>query len=272
MRRSLLFAIPSLVVMSGFILLAQGEKRISVSQLEQTVAELKSTADTDAARRLAELQLTERLSPQRFTTLTQLMSGEKSRQALRALADQSEFLNPPTSEIPPSPPPLPEQRRIMGLVAAYVKNSIPKLPNFFATRTTDHFEDTPQLQRAAQFFIPYEPLHFLARSQASVFYQGGREVVDTGSATGKSKPSSAGLTTWGVFGPVLGSVLVDAATSKLAWSHWEKGTTGSVAVFDFHVPQEKSHYEVNYCCVATEGATAVADVTPSAESFLITAP
>jgi hypothetical protein len=263
MKRSLLFVLGPFVVITGLILPAQAEKRISVAQLEQSVAELKSVPDADAARRLSDLQLSERLSPQRFTALTQAMPGEKSRQALLAIADQSEFLNPPSSEIPPNPtPPVPEQRRIMGLVATYVKNSIPQLPNFFATRTTDHFEDTPQLQRAAEFFIPHEPLHFLTRSRASVFYQNGREVVDTKGNSGKPKTSNQGLTTWGVFGPILGSVLVDAATSKLAWSHWEQGATGPVAVFDFQVPQQKSHYEVNYCCYVTQASTAVADVHP----------
>jgi len=262
MKRSLLFVLGPFVVITG-VIPAQAEKRISVAQLEQTVAELKSIPDADAARRLSDLQLTERLSSQRFIALTQIMPGEKSRHALLAIADQSEFLNPPSSEIPPNPAPsVAEQRRIMGLVAIYVKNSIPQLPNFFATRTTDHFEDTPQLQRAAEFFIPHEPLHFLTRSRASVFYQNGREVVDTKGNAGKPKPSNQGLTTWGVFGPILGSVLVDAATSKLAWSHWEQGATGPVAVFDFQVPQQKSHYEVNYCCYVTQASTAVADVHP----------
>jgi len=32
------------------------------------------------------------------------------------------------------------------------------------------------------------------------------------------------------------------------------------AVFTFEVPKEKSHYEVNYCCVATEAATVVANM------------
>lgn len=256
-----------LVVAVGLVALilpAQAEKRVSIAQLQQAVAQFKGTPDTEFAQRLSDLKLTERLSQQNFESLTNLLPGEKSRQALLSLADQSAFLDPPASEIPSNPAPsVTEQRRIMGLVVSYVKNAIPQLPNFFATRTTDHFEDTPLLQRADQFFIPYQPLHLVGRSQATVLYRGGREVVETNAKqSGKQISSTTGLTTWGVFGPILGSVLVDAAQSKLAWSHWEQGTSGLIAVFEFHVPQEKSHYEVNYCCTANGGATNVATVHP----------
>ena len=258
MKRSLLFCIGSSLVVSLLTSPAQAEKHISLAQLEQTVAQLKGTPDSEAAQRLSDLQLTERLGAQRFNTLTQLVSGEKSRKALRAIADQSQFLNPPAAEVPPNPPPtLSEQRRIMGLVANYVEHTIPQLPNFFATRITDHFEDTPLIHRE-----PYQPLHFVSRSEAAVFYQGGREVVDTKGRAGKPKPSPGGLTTWGVFGPILGTVLVDAASSKLVWGHWEQGTSGPVAVFDFDVPQQKSHYEVNYCCYVTQAGSNVADGHP----------
>src|SRR5208337_1567045 len=58
-----------------------------------------------------------------------------------------------------------------------------------------------------------------------------------------------GLTTWGEFGPILGTVLIDAARSRLAWSHWELGAGSPQAVFHYSVPKEKSHYDVRFCCV-----------------------
>jgi hypothetical protein len=187
MKRSLLFIIGSFVVAAIWIP-AQAEKRISVAQFEQTVAALKNAADSEAAQRISELQLTERLSPLRLATLSQTIPGEKFRQALRAIADQSAFLPPPSSEIPSNPaPPVAEQRRIMGLVATYVEHTIPQLPNFFATRTTDHFEDTPLVQHAGDFFTPYRPLHFLSHSEAAVFYQKGREVVDTAGSSRQNR-------------------------------------------------------------------------------------
>src|SRR5208337_2879214 len=134
------------------------------------------------------------------------------------------------------------------------------LPNFFATRETTRFEDTPQLQKE-RFFIPYEPLHSVGTSSATVLYRDGREVVDSGTAK-KPQPMNEGLNTMGVFGPILSTVLLDAAQSKLTWSRWEQGAAGPEAVFSYSVPKEKSHYEVNYCCVAAESATNVANMHP----------
>lgn len=45
-------------------------------------------------------------------------------------------------------------------------------------------------------------------------------------------------------------MLVDAAQNKLTWTHWEQGTGGPLAVFNYAVPKDRSHYEVRYCCVA----------------------
>ena len=254
MKRRLLFVVG--LFLAGYIPL-HAEKRVSVAQLEQTISEFRSASDTDAAQRLLNLQLIERLNQQRFAGLVKLMPGENSRQALRVVADQSQFLAPPPSEIPSDAAPLvTEQRRIMGLVAGYVRDAIPQLPNFFATRFTDHYEDSPQLVGRQ----PYQPLHFLSRSEASVFYQQGREISEVNGSHNKPKPGQAGLATWGIFGPIAGSVLVDAASSKLEWSHWEQGSNSRVAVFAFQVPQQKSHYEVNYCCYVTQAGSSAADV------------
>jgi len=263
MKRMLSFVLP-LVITACVALPVHAEKHISVAQLDQTIALLGAVPDSEAAQRLSDVQLTERVSPEHLGALVKILAGEKSRQALRAIGDQSQFLNLPPSELPGSPAPqIPEQRRIMGLVASYVEHTIPQLPNFFATRTTDHFEDTPLVQHAGDFFTPYQPLHFLSHSEAAVFYQKGREVVDTKAGSSRQNHAREGLTTWGVFGAILGTVLVDAASSKLVWSHWERGiSVPLVAVFEFHVPQEKSHYEVNYCCVASQSATYAADVRP----------
>ncbi|MBS1804448.1 MAG: VWA domain-containing protein [Acidobacteria bacterium] len=264
MKRSLSFSV-GLAILLGLVpaVPLQAEKRISLAQLEQIVAQLKSAVDPDAAQRLAEVQLTERLNGERYSSLAKSLPGDQSRHVLRAVADRSQFVHPPASEIPSNPvPSMAEQRRIMGMVAAYVRDSIPQLPNFFATRITDHFEDSPQLPRGDMFSTPYQPIHFVSQSQVAVFYQGGREVVDSKARSGRSRPLSEGLTSWGTFGPILGTVLVDAASSKLAWSHWEAGTKGPVAIFDFDVPQQKSHYEVNYCCYVTQAGSSVADGHP----------
>ncbi len=246
-----------ILALAGMALPALGARRVTADQLEQAIATLHGKRDVDFAWQLSGLQLTERLSAARLAGLEKGLPGEKSRQAMVVLADESDFLDPPAEEIPATATPdFGAQRQMMALVVAYVGKTIPQLPNFFATRVTTRFEDTPQLGLS-----PYQPLHLVGNSSATVLYRNGREVVDTGTAK-KPRPMNAKLNTMGVFGPILGTVLVDAARSKLAWSHWEQGAAGPEAVFKYDVAKEKSHYEVSYCCVAEEGPTYVADLHP----------
>ncbi|MGA8673166.1 MAG: VWA domain-containing protein [Terracidiphilus sp.] len=255
--------IPFLLLLIGLSLPALAAKRVTVAELEQALEQIHGKTDADAAWQVANLQLTERLSAAALSEMQSKLPGDQSKKAMQALADQSLFLDPPPSDVSAKPAPdFAEQRRIMGLVVAYVRDAIPRLPNFFATRDTTSFEDSPQLQ-TPESYIPYAPLHFINRSQVTMLYRAGREVEDAGASRNKkSAPSPQGLTTWGVFGPILSTVLLDAAQSKLAWSHWEQGPAGLEAIFSYAVPREKSHYEVNYCCVAEIGASVVANVHP----------
>lgn len=232
-------------------------KPVTTDQLAQYLASIQRKTDADAARQIVDLHLTERLSSNRLVEMQKQLPGDGSRQALLALADESAFLSPPASEIPArAAPDFPEQRRIMGLVVAYVGKAIPQLPNFLATRATTRFEDNPQ--RKADFANKYEPLHPVANYSVQVSYQDGRELLDTGVKSVKGQTPERGLTTWGEFGPILTTVLLDAARSKLAWLRWEQGESGPLAVFAYAVPRESSHYEVDYCCVAdSEGRTHV---------------
>jgi hypothetical protein len=38
---------------------------------------------------------------------------------------------------------------------------------------------------------------------------------------------------------------------KITWSHWEKGASGTEAVFHYSVPKEKSNDKVQFCCVSS---------------------
>jgi hypothetical protein len=250
-----------LLMLCGITFFTHAAKRVTIAQLEQLISTSLAKPDSDLAYQIAHVQLTERLGPDRIAPLSASLPGEKSRQALTAVAAASEFQPPPAAEIPAAAAPdLAGQRRMMSLVADYVTKTIPQLPNFFATRTTTRYEDTPLLQRAEAFFTPYEPLHVVGTSSTTVLYRDGREVEERSAKA--SKTPAQGLNSWGEFGPMLSGVLLDAANSKLVWSHWEQDPTGVSAVFSYEVPREKSHYEVNYCCVAEEGATLVANLHP----------
>ncbi|HWE87655.1 MAG TPA: VWA domain-containing protein [Terracidiphilus sp.] len=239
-------------------------RSIPVGELEQQLAALRGKADEDAAFQIGTIVLTERLSWARESELEMALPGEKSRQALRAIADESQFRDPPPNEIPQQPAPdAATQRQIMGRVVAYVSKTIPQLPNFLASRVTDQYEDAPQLVASQQaVMVPYQPIHFLVTQKSEVAYQDGKEMQGGAAKVSAPLPTASGLNTWGVFGPILGVVLVDAARSQLAWSHWEQGADGVRAVFSYAVPKAKSHYEVVYCCVAEQAGLPAASMFP----------
>ena len=237
------------LLLASIALPACAAKRVTVAQLEQLLAADHGKPDAKIAQQLADLEITEQLSTTRLSHWEAALPGPESRRSLLILADLSAFLSPPAAEIPATAiPDLATQRRIMATVVSTTTKTMSKLPDFFATRDTIFFEDTPQTHRLDTSVIPYERLHPVSRSSDTVLYRDGREVVDPG--VSKRKESTVhGLTTSGVFGPIFGTVLVDAAQGKMVWSHWEQGEAGPMAVFQFAVTREKSHYEVSFCCV-----------------------
>jgi VWFA-related protein len=254
--RKLLLAL----LLAGTAPLAVAARRVTVEELQQVLAATHGKQDVKLAQQLSELQLTERLSAARFSDLEAFLPGPESRRSLVVLADVSGFLDPPAAEVPATAPPdLATQRQMIALTIKYTGKTISALPNFFATRDTIRFEDTPQSYRADMSAVPHQSLHAVGRSSDTVLYRDGHEVVDSVAAKGeRTEPVAQGLTTSGVFGPILGRVLVDAAQGgKLVWSHWEQGAFGPQAVFRYTVPREKSHYQVEYCCVFSDNESRV---------------
>jgi VWFA-related protein len=225
------------------------------------LASARGKSDPKVAQMLAGLELTERLDLERVPALEHDLPGVESRRSLVLLADVSAFLHPPAAELPATAPPdLAAQRQIMSRVVDYAAQTIHKLPNFIATRDTIRFEDHPAEQNVFGSFLPYRPLHAVQNYSSTAYYRDGNEVEDATSPAGKkSGPPTRGLITSGEFGPILSTVLLDAAQGQVAWSHWELGKTGPLAVFRYRIPREKSHYQVRFCCVSGEGANGVAE-------------
>jgi VWFA-related protein len=247
-----------LVFLAAAVLPTFASKPVTIEQLQQALAAARNQQDADVAQQLSELELTERLGPVKLAQLREEMPGEKAMQALTALADRAEFLNLPATGIPAIPQPTPvEQRQIMSLVVTYVTKTVHELPNFFATRETTRFEDRPQVTYS------YLPLHYVGSSARSVIYRDGQEMVEAGPGRPiKGEAKEQGLVSWGEFGPILSIVLLDAAQSKLAWSHWEQGANGPEGVFSYEVPSQRSHYLVQ----SRDGSTPDAYEGPSQRS------
>jgi hypothetical protein len=232
--------------------------RVTVDQLNRVVVSSHGKPDAKIAERLFGLELTERLSAAKLAALEAALPGPKSRRALVALADQATFLDPPPAEIPNQPAPSFEQQRdMMARAIDYVKTTLHRLPNLFASRDTIRFEDTPPelesggVSAPSGTFIPAQPLHPISRSTRTVAYRDGQETAETAEEEQSASASAmTGLTTVGEFGPILSAVFSDLPQGNLAWSHWEQGSAKPVAVFRFQVPKGASHYEVKSCCVS----------------------
>jgi hypothetical protein len=229
-------------------------KRVTVAQLEKTLTAIHGKTDSQIARQIYDLELSERLSAAKLEQWQKEFSGSEARQALVALADQSAFFDPPPAENPTTAAPdADSQRQLLQQAEQRVAETLSKLPNFFAERKINLFEDTPAKEAPASmtpFYVSYRPLHQVAKFSATVLYRDHKEVVDWGEAKSDASDEEAlGLLTTGEFGPILQMVLADASQGKLTWSHWEQGAAGPEAVYRYSVPKDKSHYQIQFCCI-----------------------
>jgi VWFA-related protein len=249
MRSTALFLLLSLLIAAQ----AHAGKSVTVEQLSAEVGSFGKQSDAKAAGRLCDLELTERLSANKLAAFEAALPGPESRRALAALADQSEFLDPPPAEIPNQPvPSVAQQREIIAKSIDHVQATLHRLPNLFASRDTIRFEDIPPGLRdeSTDTIVPYQPLHPVSRSVETVLYQDGQELVQKQAAQPSgSNPAATGMMTFGEFGPIFPVVYGDLPKGNLRWSHWEQRETALESVFRFDVPKAASHYQVEFCCI-----------------------
>jgi VWFA-related protein len=217
----------------------------TVERLENAIRAARGASDREVARQLSRMELTERLNSMRLRALESALPGKKARQALIALADESVFLPPPAAEIlPTAAPDRATQQRMISRAMAYVAQTIPRLPNFLAERTMVEYGEAPRKQDATWKVVTGDPsLYARTTTKATVRYQDGKEIVEEEAAARKPRGADT-LKTSGVFGPILGTVLLGAIRTHgdLSWSRWEMGTHGPEAVFRYRTTREKNLY------------------------------
>jgi hypothetical protein len=234
-----------LLLLAGTVPPAFSAKSVTLEKVDQLLAHTHGKPDAKVAKQLFNLQLTERVSSARFARWEAELPGPNSRQALVALADASAFFPLPPEEIPSTPvPDRTAQDSLLTHAMTYVTDTIPKLPNFFATRDTTRFSD--ELENVDSVTLDssqYRQLHLIGTASDKVYFRGGKEVV-VANASEQVSPSEKPLTTQGIFGEAMELVLRDVLPSGPVWSHWEGGVDAPLAVFRYAVPLEKSHYAV----------------------------
>lgn len=224
-----------------------GAKRLTVSQLEQTLnaAGIAHRPDAEIARQISGVELTQRLTEATLHRLDKGFTTEPlTSVALQLLADQSAFLDPPSSELPSTPTPdAAAQQHMLEGAQKFAIDTLPRLPNLLATRTTFNFDDSPQ-QRQKGGYSERLGLHLVGTSKAEVSVLDERQ-HSSKVAESDSNHVQGGLLTWGEFGSTLLIILSDSSQGKITWSHWEKTLSGLVAVFHYQVPRALSHYEID---------------------------
>lgn len=233
---------------------AAAARRVTVAQLQELVAadEDGHHADLDIAHHIGELEITEQLTERTLDHLAALHKlGPRTALALQLLSDQSVFLEPPASELPATAPPDAALRQQMLEAArAYSVETWTRMPNFFVTRVTHRFDDSPHVMSKGDWPVR-AGLQPIGMSKRQVTFRDGKEVQDQTpeNASATTKPEQeVGLHSWGEFGPELTVVLADMAKQKVEFKHWEEIGARLAAVFRYEVPRDASHYAVSYCC------------------------
>ena len=241
MRRLIL-----LVLLASLASTAGASKRVTVAQLEQalTAAHSAHKPDAEIARQIDGLELSERLTEATLNRLTaDLDAGSQAALALQLLADQSAFLDPPVNELPSTAAPdEATQKRMIEAARNYVAQTLLQLPNLFAMRTTNRYDDRPYEVKKGSWPVR-AGLHLVntSRRESSIFDERANQSTNGSSANWQEQ---SGLVSGGEFGSTLSMILSDTVHGNVAWSHWEQTPTGQVAVFHYSVPSSASHFEV----------------------------
>jgi len=259
--------IPLILLAASLAAHARQPRPVSIEEFERILASNKDEPDGKVAKDLSGFQLTERASSIRLARWENQFPGKHCHEALLLLADTSAFLNLPTADTPAIAQPAVEAEKAILLKALdYVNTTITRLPNFYATRKTEHFQDTPPITAAQGMLAPpvgrgsrsgampgttnpsesaYVPLHNAGKSSTTISFMDGQEVLGSKKAGSNSlDQSSMTLTTHGEFGPVLIVVLRDAIKGRIRWGHWEESANGTIAVFRYGVADGQSSYMV----------------------------
>ena len=250
-RKRVRHVIPSAGNLRRFILLGLltsiafpvwAAKSVTVAELEKVLARIsvEHKPDAEMARQIAGMKLSERVTEATLGQLSaHLDTSSQAALALQLLADQSVFLDPPPGELPTtSVPDDGTQQRMLEAVRNYVAQTLPRLPNLLATRSTRRYDDSSQELKRGGWPVRLG-LHLVDNSSREISVRDERSSLP--SAVWQEQ---SGLISKGEFGSTLGMILADTSKGKMTWSHWEQIAGNPVAVFQYAVPRSASSYEV----------------------------
>ena len=234
---------------------------LTVAHLELALSSDPGITDENLAEKISQIRLTERLSRTEEARLSKTLPGRKSQLALLAIADESAFLDPPLSEMPNLPPPSEESRTtLIQRAEDYLLKTVPQLPNFLATRTTNRFWGTsaPVSMSERNRLFPQmvdspagQRFENFGTTVDVVGYSHGVEIFANPNDAMKIECKPGELTGDDQFGEILNRLAYEVTHGHVSWSHWENGPAGPLAVFVYdaffsynwprHCPNEMSY-------------------------------
>jgi hypothetical protein len=242
------------------ISMAATAQTLSVRQLigfvqssEQLIREGKQT-DSEVAKYLAKVKLTERLDDRTIEELQSYGIGVKTLQALQALRDRTKDLAAAKAvarEAPPTPIPPPsseEQAAIISEVREYALNYSKNLPDFICTQVTRRYaapmpgtrwggssrsEPSWQAQDVLQIRLSY----FQQKEKYTV-------VLANNTIVNKDYEQMGGSKSFGEFGSMLREIFEPATEARFEWDHWGTLRGKLVMAFSYHVSQSRSQYHL----------------------------
>ncbi len=228
---------------------------VTVNELNKEIvaAAANHRSDADTARRIAGLQVSERITADTLAALQSHAPGPRTAATLEELMAQGAFLAPPAAEVSRDPPPsLPEQKSIFEHTVNYVLSYAHRLPNLLCIESILRFDDNAL--RSTENARILGKLHFLDLITAQVTYSQGDETVAVKAVNGKPFTGSHafGITTSGEFGNEIVALMQPKTRTKASWSHWELLHGKRMAVFQYSVLANNSQYFLSFGCAGTK--------------------
>ena len=242
------------------ISLAATAQTLSVRQLigfvqssEQLIREGKQT-DSEVAKYLAKVKLTERLDDRTIEELQSYGVGVKTLQALQALRDRTKDLaaaKPIAPEAPPTPIPPPsseEQAAIISDVREYALNYSKNLPDFICTQVTRRYAAPMPGTRwgGSSRSDPSWQAQDVLQIRLSYFQQKEKYTVVLANNTivNKDYEQMGGSKSFGEFGSMLREIFEPGTEARFDWDHWGTLRGKRVMAFSYHVSQSRSQYRL----------------------------
>jgi hypothetical protein len=243
------------LLLLGVSLSLFAQTRLTVDQLVSFVKsaiELKQP-DKEVAAYLNKVTLSQKLDGHTQEELQALGAGPRTVEALNALRLASRNLPAPAKAAPPPlppppPPPIPppssgEQAKVIAQAREYALNYTKNLPDFLCTQVTRRFIDLH-----GQDFWGSEDVY-----TARVAYVDHKEdyklvLVNNKMVADQTKSieSLGGATSTGEFGSMMYEVFEPESDASFGWERWATLRGRRAYVFNYHVEQRRSKWQVRY--------------------------